>query len=133
MEAGNSGWVMRSGWRKITGVLAIYAVALHVVLAGLIPVAGAVTAPGDPLFVICHSVPTGTADRDQGPAIPTPGHACEHCNLCSAIAPPPAPDTRLAGRLMPVRLLDVLEPASTPARRSLASDPKPARGPPQAM
>jgi hypothetical protein len=122
---------MRAGWRKIIGVLAIYAVALHVVLAGLMPVAASAST-ADPLSVICHSVPAGVAGQ-QDPGVPHPGHACEHCNLCTALAPPPAPDTPLAGNLAPARLLHVLRPLSTVARTALASDPKLARGPPQAM
>ena len=119
---------MRSGWRKIIGVLAIYTVALHVVLVGLIPFAAAATST-DPLSVICHSVPAGA--QDQG--VPQPGHACEHCNLCTALAPPPAPDTPLAGNLAPARVLQVLRPLSTSAHTSLAANLKLARGPPQAM
>jgi len=118
---------MRSGWRKITGSVAIYAVALHVVLTGLLPV-GAAAASAEPLSVICHSVPTGD---DHGQTIPAPGHACEHCNLCTAMAPPPAPDTPVTGSLAPAPVLHVLRPLSTAARTSLASDPKLARGPPQ--
>ena len=122
---------MRSGWRKIIGVLAIYTVALHVVLVGLIPFAAAATST-DPLSVICHSVPAGAAgDQDQG--VPQPGHACEHCNLCTALAPPPAPDTPLAGNLAPARVLQVLRPLSTSAHTSLAANLKLARGPPQSM
>lgn len=121
---------MRSGWRNITSVLAIYAVALHVILVGLLPV-GALTASADPLSVICHSVPAGGQDR--GPGIPSPGHACEHCNLCTTLAPPPAPDRPLAGSLAPERVLHVLRPISTSARTAVASDPKLARGPPQTM
>ena len=65
---------MRAGWRTITGVLAIYAVALHVVLAGLMPVAAA-AASADPLSVICHSVPAGSAGQ-QDTGVPQPGHRC---------------------------------------------------------
>lgn len=121
---------MRSGWRKIIGVVAIYAVALHVILTGLAPLAAA-AASADPLSVICHSVPAGAPGHDQG--VPAPGHACEHCNLCSALAPPPAPVTSMAVTLAPARVLHVLRPLSTSARTALASDPKLARGPPQAM
>jgi hypothetical protein len=130
-KPGNSGWVMRSGWRKVIGVLAIYAVAMHVVLAGLMPVAALATS-SDPLSVICHSVPSGAAGQ-QDPGVPQPGHACEHCNLCTTLAPPPPPDTPLAANLVPARVLHVLRPLSTSARTALASDPKLARGPPQAM
>jgi len=124
---------MRAVWRTITGVLAIYAVALHVILVGLMPIA-AVASSADPLSVICHSVPAAAAGQaDQGPSVPQPGHACEHCNLCSTLAPPPAPNTPLAATLMPARVLQVLYPVSTAARTALAASPKLARGPPQAM
>jgi hypothetical protein len=124
---------MRAVWRTITGVLAIYAVALHVILAGLMPAAAAATS-ADPLPLICHSVPAAAAGQaDQGPCVPQPGHACEHCNLCSTLAPPPAPNTPLAATLMPARVLQVLYPVSTAARTALAASPKLARGPPQAM
>ena len=122
---------MRSVWRKVGGVLAIYAVAVHVVLAGLMP-PGAAATTADPLSVICHSVPPEAAGQPDT-SIPQPGHACEHCNLCTALAPPQAPDTQLAGTLLPARVLQVLSPLSTSTRTSLASDPKLARGPPQAM
>lgn len=124
---------MRAVWRTITGVLAIYAVALHVILAGLMPAAAAATS-ADPLSIICHSVPAAAAGQaGQGPSVPQPGHACEHCNLCSTLAPPPAPNTPLAATLMPARVLQVLYPVSTAARTALAASPKLARGPPQAM
>jgi hypothetical protein len=121
-----------SGWRKIIGVVAIYAVALHVVLTGLMPLA-AVAAAVDPLSAICHGNPADAAGQQDRRGIPQPGHACEHCNLCTALAPPPAPDALLAGRIAPERVLHVLRPISTSARIALASDPKLARGPPQAM
>src|SRR3569833_2730698 len=108
---------MRSGWKKIIGLLAIYAVALHVVLAGLMPV-GAVAMPLDPLSVICHSVPSAAGPQDHG--VPQPGHACEHCNLCTALAPPPAPDAPLAGQLAPARVLGVLRPLPTAVRSCFA-------------
>jgi hypothetical protein len=122
---------MRSGWRKIIGVMAIYAVALHVILAGLMPV-GALATSFDPLSVICHGVPANAAGQ-QDTGVPQPGHACEHCNLCTTLAPPPAPDTPLAGNLAPARVLHVLRPLSTAARTRVASEPKLARGPPQAV
>lgn len=121
---------MRPGWRRAIGVLAIYAIALHVVLAGLVPV-GAGAATVDPLSVICHSVAPAAADRDQGKSIPAPGHGCDHCNLCSVAAPPPAPVTALDISLKPARALHVLRPLNTAVRTARASNPKLARGPPR--
>ena len=57
-------------------LLAIYAVALHVILLGLVPI----TANGvavDPYSIICHSItPTGAAgDETPAKADLIPGHA----------------------------------------------------------
>jgi hypothetical protein len=124
---------MRSGVKKTLSVVAIYAIALHAVLwafAGQI----ANAAPGvDPFSVICHSVAPDAADDTQTPALPGqgPSSACDHCNLCGAVTPPPVPDVVLLGRMAPVRILDVLHPADLGRHDGRASDPKLARGPPQ--
>jgi hypothetical protein len=126
---------MRAGVKKALSVVAIYTIALHAVLWAF---AGsfANAAPGvDPFTVICHSVaPDETADT-QTPAVPVhgPSHACDHCNLCGSVTPPPVPDVVLAGRLTPVRVLDVLRPADLGPHEGRAADPKLARGPPHLM
>ena len=120
---------MRRLLRRSVTLLAIYAVALNVIVLGLSPVTGS-TAAVDPFSVICHSV-TGTPS-DQAPKSGLiPGHACEHCSLCSLTAPPPAPDVSLPVDFRPVRLLHLPRPASAPSRAGLTSDPKLARGPPR--
>jgi len=69
--------------------VAIYAVALHVILLGLVPAANGESV--NPFSVICHSAgPAAAGDEAPGKPGLIPGHACEHCNLCSA-APPPEP------------------------------------------
>jgi hypothetical protein len=111
-------------------LLAIYAVALHVILLGLasITVNGATV---DPFSVICHSAgPAAAGDEAPGKPDLIPGHACEHCNVCSAAAPPPAPDSALIGNLIPTRLLQVLRPTSHASRTGIAFRPNLARGPP---
>jgi hypothetical protein len=113
--------------------LAIYAVAMHVILVGLVPFAATAAATIDPFSVICHAaVPSGAAgDETPGKGDLAPGHACEHCNLCSAAAPPPAPDVALFANMAPVRVLHILRPVSALPRAAVTSDPKLARGPPQ--
>ena len=122
---------MRSGLKRSVTLLAIYAVALHVILLGLAPIATN-RASVDPFSVICHSVASAAVAGDEAPGKPdlVPGHACEHCNLCSAAAPPPAPDTALIGNPAPPRLLQVLRPASHAPRAGIAFRPNLARGPP---
>ena len=115
-------------WRSVT-LPAIYAVALNVIFLGLTPVIGSAAAI-DPFSVICRS-----AAGAPGAAAPKsgliPGHACEHCNLCSVTAPPAAPDVAFRVDLSAKRAAGVLRPASTAPHRDPHSDPKLARGPPQ--
>ena len=124
--------MMGIGYRRTLSCVAIYAVALHVILLGLSSIAAATSAAVDPFSVICHSVARAGAAADEAPANPDliPGHACEHCNLCSATAPPPAPDVAFNVDLRPARILHVLRPVSAAARSDVTSDPKLARGPP---
>jgi len=123
---------MRGLARQVTGWVAIYAVALHVILMGLVPIAANGEAV-NPFSVICHSAAPASSAGDEAPGRPNlaPGQACEHCNLCSAAAPPPAPDIVLIGDLTPARLLHVLRPASQTPRAGVAFRPNLARGPPQ--
>jgi hypothetical protein len=115
------------GIRRAVGWVAIYAVALHAILIGFVPIAANGTSV-DPFSVICHSA-TGTPG-DEAPAKPGPGHACEHCNLCSAVALPPAPDTVLTGSMGPTRILHLLHPVATAPTDGLTFRPNLARGPP---
>jgi len=121
------GMGMRALARQVMSWVAIYAVALHVILLGLVPIA-ATGETVNPFSVICHSV---TPD-DEAPGKPdlAPGHACEDCNLCSA-APPPEPAVVPIGSLLPARLLHILRPASQSPRTGVAFRPNFARGPPR--
>jgi hypothetical protein len=115
--------------RRGVTLLAIYAVALNVIFLGLSPL-GAAAGAVDPFSVICHSISDTQGDETPQPDL-IPGHACEHCNLCSAAAPPPAPTVGLAIDLEPARILQVLRPVSAAPRIGVTSDPKLARGPPR--
>ena len=119
---------MRTGGRRALSVLAITAIALHAVLWGVAPLSAGPAA--DPFSVICHS--DAAAPSDSSPADPasSPTHVCDHCNLCSATAPPAALDMVLAGRLAPVKLPQGLSPAIAVNYDGLANNPNRTRGPP---
>jgi hypothetical protein len=121
---------MLAGVKKTLSVIAIYTIALHAVLWAF---AGSVAAEGtnDFLSVICHSVAPDSAGGAPSPVLPDHSHACDHCNLCSSVGPPPVPDIVVAARLAPARVLDVLRPADRRLHDGRTSDPKRARGPPQ--
>ena len=122
--------IVRMGIRRALSLAAIYVVALHTILLGIVPLP-AVSVVDDSLSIICHSDVEAVAPAEQAPGRPDiiPGHACDHCNLCSVSAPPVL-RTVFAGQLAPMRLLQVLRPASTAVRSRLAITPHLARGPP---
>ena len=117
------------GFRRALNLAAIYVVALHTILLGVVPVP-AVSVVDASLSIICHSDVEAVAPA-QSPGRPDiiPGHACDHCILCSASAPLVL-NYVLAGELAPTRLLQVLQPASTAVRSHLTITPHLARGPP---
>jgi hypothetical protein len=120
---------MRAGFRQVLSMVAVIAIALHTVLwAAVTPLTAAPAV--DPFTVICHSETSTPAEQTpvRGPL--APAHACDHCNLCSAAAPPLAPDTAMTVRFEPVRTLRVLHPANIARHNDVAADPKLARGPP---
>jgi hypothetical protein len=120
---------MAGGIRRFLSVATAIAVATHTVLwTALAPLAA--SSAVDPFTVICHSETSIPAEQTPAPAPFSPGHACDHCNLCSAAAPPLTPDTILTTRFMPVRILQVLRPANFARHDNDAADPKLARGPP---
>lgn len=110
--------------------VAIYAVAANTLLTGIGPAFAAAQDGIDPFSVICLHDAGAAAPADRQPSGLLPGHACEHCTLCSAAAPPPAPDIVLIGNLTPARLLRVLRPASAAPVVGVAFRPNLARGPP---
>ena len=119
---------MRFGGRRVLSLLAIYAIALHTILWGAgIPYAGASV---DPFSVICHSEAGSPDQMPLGPAS-APTKACDHCTLCTAMAPPDARDGVVIARLAPARLLQILRPVIAATRDGIAYNPNRARGPPQ--
>ena len=123
--------IVRIGVRRALSLAAIYVIALHTILLGLVPVSARKSVVGDPLSVICHSDVQAAAPAEQAPGRPDiiPGHACDQCNLCSASGAPVL-DPVLAGQLAPTRLMQVLHPKSTALRSHLAITPHLPRGPP---
>jgi hypothetical protein len=120
---------MRGLSKKVLVWVAIYAVAMHTLLTGIAPAFAVAQDSVDPFSVIClHD--GGTGSPASLPSGLVPGHACEHCNLCSAVAPPPAPDLVVFGNLMPSRLLQVLQPTSAAPGIGILYRPNLARGPP---
>jgi hypothetical protein len=119
--------ILRRLLRRGVTLAATYAVALNVIFLGLAPFAAKAN-PADPFSIICHSLAGG----DEAPAKSglVPGKACEHCNLCGATEPPPAPEIAYAVDTAPPRLLRILIPVSMPDRGSVTAGPHLARGPP---
>jgi len=119
---------MRAGIGRAVSVVAVFAVTFHTALwAAVAPVS---TAPAvDPFTVICHSEAAQPADSGSDQGVPAPGHACDHCNLCSA-ATPPLPQTAFFISVEPAQVSQILRPASTTRHISATADPKLARGPP---
>ena len=118
---------MRAGIRQIAGVTAAIALALHTIL--WVAVAPLAAPAVDPFSVICHSDASAVTDQAPNNGVLPPTHACDHCSLCSAIAPP-VPFNVLSATLAPARVLQVLRPAAITPRRDIDADPKLARGPP---
>ena len=116
---------MQTGVRRIAGVVATIAIALHTILWAAVAPFAAPTV--DPFMVICHSEASTPADR--APVNSAPAHACDHCNLCSTLGTP-EPHTVLAATLEPAQVLQLLHPTNVTPRRDIAANPKLARGPP---
>ena len=121
---------MRIGVRQVVSWAAIYAIALRAILLGVAPVMIGGAAAEDPFSIVCHSDGQALAPSEQ-PAAPGngPGQPCEHCNLCSVLTAPAAPDAILVF-ILPSPVAHVLGPTSSTPRIDHQSDPKLARGPP---
>jgi hypothetical protein len=120
---------MKARVRRGISVTAVIAIALHTILWGVVAPSQAAGAP-DPFSIICHS-DAGAGPSDQAPDQThlLPAHACDHCNLCSAAAPPTV-DAALLGQLGPADVLLVLRPGNFARRDLAAAYSHFARGPP---
>lgn len=119
---------MRAGIKRFLVAGAAFAIALQTALWGIAPTHAAL--PVDPFTVICHSEASGPTDRSSDEAPLSPSHACEHCNLCTAFAPPLPPDTALAANLGPTRTLQILRPVNIARHDGSVVSSNLARGPP---
>jgi hypothetical protein len=122
---------MRTGLRRALRILAIAAIALHTALWGLAP-ARANTSTIDPLSVICHSSVEAQTTPESAPATQdsAPSHACEHCNVCGALASSALPPAFALIRLLPAWLVRVPAPRPVVAANGFEISSKGARGPP---
>lgn len=125
---------MRRFWQRSVTLVALYAVALHVILLGFLPVNSAASAALDPFAIICQT--TGPAAAPGKPPPGTlkylPGRAIDYCNFCASVAPPPPPDLAFHIDFRMARVLHVLRPIATRVQTGLTFDPKLIRGPPLA-
>ncbi len=109
-------------------MLAIYAVALHVVLLGLAPISA--NAAVDPFSVICHSVTNVQGDEAPKSGL-IPGHACEHCNSVQHGRTSAGAGCGARRNLGARARLGCPSPGIDPGTAGVTSDPKLARGPPR--
>jgi len=119
---------MQAGIRQFLGAMAAMALALHTVAWGIAPAPA--PASVDPFSVICHSDALAAVDpaSDQSPQ--APAHACDHCNLCSASAPPLPPGTTIAAYVTPSPESAVPPPIDNRRHDAVVGEPGLARGPP---
>src|SRR6185312_2639130 len=111
-------------------LVALYAMALHVLLAAFAPIASGKGASVDPFTVICHSGPESSGDTGAKHPALIPGKACEHCNLCSAVAPPPPSSLAIDVEFTPTIVRPIIDTGNLPSRTGIAANSKFARGPP---
>lgn len=123
---------MRSLWQRSITLLALYAVALHVVVLGFLPVDLDAYGPLDPFSIICHTIgpPEHPGEPPEGKLQCLPGRGIDRCDLSNAAACPPPSDQFLKIDPPRTRLLDILRPHDATRARLAASIVHPIRGPP---
>jgi hypothetical protein len=124
----------RTGLRRVFGWAVIYALALHVSLAGYAPSAPAFQlASDDPLGVICLTGGPHAADAGV-PALPDEhADACDHCILCGAVTALAAPPDAIVGSLLRVAHPALILPPADTGRvaASVTANPRLSQGPPR--
>ena len=120
--------IMQALIRQILGMAAAFALALQTALWGIAPMHAAL--PIDPLAVICHSEASNSTDPAPDGLPSAPAHACDHCNLCNASAPPLPQDTLLAGRFAPTPTFQAPYLVDTARHDDVVTHSRLARGPP---
>src|SRR5262245_20733621 len=98
---------MRLLLRQSVTFLAIYTIALHAMLWGLVAPPTTTNAI-DPFTVICHSEASAPAQQAPDLSPLAPAYVCDQCNLCNAIVVPAVLNTALIARLEPVQTVQVL-------------------------
>ncbi len=123
---------MNRVWQRGVTLLALYALALHSILLGLLPVRAGEFGPIDPFAVICYTISASVApgQTPRGSIKYIPWRAGDFCNVCGAAVPPPAPDVAFHIEFQSARILHVLRPTPALSRPGLTCDPYVIRGPP---
>ncbi len=123
---------MRDLWRGLTALAASAALVLHLLLAALgfgTASAGFDPASFDPYAITCLSGGHGTAGGAPEQPSSLPGHQCDLCVMCAAVALP-SPEAVDIGAV-PVRAAAVIAPRVAPPHVIAFERPQPPRGPPQ--
>lgn len=128
---------MRDLWRGLTALAASAALVLHLLLTALGPgTASAGYDPAsfdpasfDPYAITClsggHGAASGTPEQPASP----PGHQCDLCVMCAAVALP-APEAVGIGAVL-FRAAAVIAPRTQSPHVIAFERPRPPRGPPQ--
>ena len=106
---------VRMGLRRAVSLAAIYVVALHTILLGIVPVPASASVVGDPFSIICHSDAAGGSACRTGPRQaryhPRPRLRPLHSLQRLGAASTQLPYSQVSSRR--TRLLQVLQPGST--------------------
>jgi hypothetical protein len=121
------------GIRRAVSWAAIYAIALQIVLAGMMPLANGSAISGDTLSIICRNDNESLSSVNRTPGgdshLPR-DHACDHCILCKASASLLPPDI-LPDAVSPRFIAQDFRPTVSAPATEATTDANRARGPPK--